>query len=102
MAFESTALEDSAAEAAAFLKSFANKHRLMILCTLVEGERSVGDLGERLGISQPNTSQQLLRLKAEGLIDSRRDGPTVFYRLADDKVRPMIEALYELFCPKIR
>ncbi len=97
--FDAAALDARAAEAAEFLKSLANKHRLMILCALVDGERSVGQLVGKLGISQPNTSQHLLRLKAEGLIATRRDGAVIYYRLANAQVRPMIETLYALFCP---
>ncbi len=93
------ALESRAAEAAEFLKSLANKHRLMILCALVERECSVGELVDKLGISQPNTSQHLLRLKAEGLIAGRRSGSVIYYRLANAQVTPMIETLYALFCP---
>lgn len=97
--FDAAALDTRAAEAAEFLKSLANKHRLMILCALVDGERSVSQLVAKLGISQPNTSQHLLRLKAEGLIATRRDGAVIYYRLANAQVRPMIETLYALFCP---
>jgi ArsR family transcriptional regulator len=97
---DAASLDAQADAAAAFLKNLANKHRLMILCALLEGEHSVGDLVRRLGISQPNTSQHLLRLKAEGLIDTRRDGATIHYRLANAQVRPMIETLYALFCPQ--
>jgi DNA-binding transcriptional ArsR family regulator len=93
------ALERRAAEASEFLKLLANKHRLMILCTLLDGEQSVGQLVRRLGISQPSTSQHLLRLKAEGLIATRRDGAVIFYRLANGQVAPMIATLHGLFCP---
>jgi DNA-binding transcriptional ArsR family regulator len=94
--------EARAADAAEFLKTLANKHRLMILCALVDGERSVGQLVERLGISQPNTSQHLLRLKSEGLISTRRDGATIYYRLANGQVAPMIQTLHGMFCPPAR
>ena len=96
------ALESRAAEAAEFLKSLANKHRLMILCALVERECSVGELVDKLGISQPNTSQHLLRLKAEGLIAGRRSGSVIYYRPgqrpghADDRdaLRPLLPVCF--------
>jgi DNA-binding transcriptional ArsR family regulator len=94
------ALESRAAEASDFLKLLANKHRLMILCSLLDRERSVGELVRVLGISQPNTSQHLLRLKADGLIATRREGAAIYYRLADHRqVAPMIATLHRLFCP---
>jgi ArsR family transcriptional regulator len=91
-------MQASAEAAAQFLRTLASPHRLMILCALAEGERSVGALAERLGIAQPNVSQHLFKLKAEGLVASRREGQTIFYRLASAEVRPIIEHLYGIFC----
>lgn len=91
-------MEARAAEAAEFLKSMAHKHRLMILCALVEGERPAGELAEMLGVSQPNASQHLFKLRVQGLVETRRVGTTIYYRLASKTVRPIIEQLYESFC----
>jgi ArsR family transcriptional regulator, virulence genes transcriptional regulator len=91
-------LEIRAERAAEFLKSIANKHRLMVLCVLLEGELSAGQLAERLETKQPNTSQHLFKLKAEGLVATRRDAQTIYYRLASDDVKPIIEHLKRMFC----
>jgi ArsR family transcriptional regulator len=92
------ALEARAAEAEAFLRSLASRHRLMILCTLVRGEMTVGALGQHMGLAQSNLSQHLAKLRDEGLVATRREGTVIHYRIGSDKVRPMLEALYDLFC----
>ncbi len=91
-------LAAQARQAADFLRSIASENRLMILCALVEGERSVGELAARLGIAQPNASQHLFKLKSEGLVAARRDGQTIRYRLASDRVAPLIAQLHAMFC----
>jgi DNA-binding transcriptional ArsR family regulator len=88
-----------AEDAAAMMKSLANPGRLMTLCLLVDGEKSVAELAERLGTRQPNVSQQLARLRLEGLVSPRRDGRAVYYSIADDRVRIILESLYGAFCP---
>ena len=91
---------DAAAEdAAAVLKTLANPQRLRLLCALLEQERSVGELEEALGCTQPYASGQLARLRAEGLVEASRDGRTVRYRLSDPRIIPILERLYEVFCP---
>ena len=85
-------------EAAALLKTLANQNRLIIACTLVEGEYSVGQLEETLGIHQPTLSQQLTVLREANIVATRRDAKQIFYRLADDKAERLIMALYEIFC----
>ena len=90
--------EARATEAEAFLRSFASRHRLMILCSLLEGELPVGELVRRLGLSQSNLSQHLARLREEGLVATRRDGTAIFYRIGSDRVRPVLAELYRLFC----
>lgn len=87
-----------AAEAAAYLKTLAHEGRLMILCHLGTGERSVGELEELLGIRQAAVSQMLARLRDEGLVDTRRDGKTIYYSLADRNTEQVIGLLYSLFC----
>ena len=91
-------LESRAAEAEAFLRSLASRHRLMILCSLLEGEMPVGELVRHLGLSQSNLSQHLAKLREEGLVATRRDGTAIFYRIGSDRVRPILAELYRLFC----
>ena len=86
------------AEAAAFLKALAHEGRLMILCHLNGGERSVGELEKLLSQRQAAVSQQLARLRAEGLVKHRRDGKTIYYSLADENVNRTIALLYDMFC----
>lgn len=93
-----TALEARAAEAEAFLRSLASRHRLMILCSLVEGEVSVGELVRRLGLTQSNLSRHLAMLREEGLVATRREGTVIHYRIASERVRPILSELYRLFC----
>ncbi len=89
---------EKAATASAFLKAISHEGRLMILCHLVTGEKSVTELEELLSARQAAVSQQLSRLRLEGLVVPRRDGKTIYYRLADDKPRKMLECVYDLFC----
>ena len=87
-----------ASRAADFLKSISHEQRLLILCHLAGGERSVGELEELLGARQAAVSQQLARLRFEGLVTARRDGKAVHYSLADERARRLIGLLYEMFC----
>ena len=84
--------------AASFLKALSHEGRLMILCHLSSGEKSVTELEQLLSTRQAAVSQQLARLRLEGLVRSRREGKVVFYELADDKARQMIDLVYNLFC----
>ncbi|MEL7180466.1 MAG: metalloregulator ArsR/SmtB family transcription factor [Pseudomonadota bacterium] len=93
-------MDAAAAEAADLLKSLSNAGRLRILCALVPGDMTVGELETALGASQSYVSGQLLRLRNEGLVASERDGRSMRYRLEDPRVRPMLERIYELFCPE--
>jgi ArsR family transcriptional regulator len=88
----------SASSAAAYLKTLAHEGRLMILCHLGSGEKSVGELEELLDIRQAAVSQMLARLRDEGLVVTRREGKTIFYSLADSNTYEMISLLYRLFC----
>lgn len=87
-----------AADAAAFLKTLAHEGRLMILCHLGTGEKSVGELEGLLNIRQAAVSQMLARLRDEGLVSTRRDGKTIYYSLADHNTEEVIGLLYTLFC----
>ena len=89
---------DSATSASNFLKAISHEGRLMILCHLVTGEKSVTELEELLSARQAAVSQQLSRLRLEGLVIPRRDGKAIYYRLADDRPRRILEVVYDLFC----
>ena len=87
-----------AADAASLLKALANPDRLMLLCQLVGGERSVTELGELTRLAQPSLSQQLGVLRGERLVATRREGKNVFYRIASLPAQKLLETLYGLFC----
>ena len=91
-------MASNAQNAAAFLKTLAHEGRLMILCHLGSGEKSVGELEDLLGIRQAAVSQMLARLREEGLVVTRRDGKTIYYSLANENTSRVIALLYELFC----
>ena len=93
---------DNAKRASNFLKALAHESRLMILCILAEGEKSVSELEDLLNLRQPTVSQQLARLRADGLVLTRRDGKAIYYRLASDEARVVIGAIYDVFCRKMR
>ena len=91
-------MKANAADATAFLKSISNPQRLLILCQLSMGERSVGDLATSLEMRQPTVSQHLARMKAEGLLTDRREGTSVIYSVQQMEILPIIDALYDVFC----
>lgn len=92
----------NATEAADFLKKFAHPSRLMIVCALVDGERSVRDLEDTLGIRQPGLSQQIAELRDAGLIIGRKESKNMFYRLADGRVSEFIDLMFRMFCNPAR
>lgn len=89
---------ENAQRASNFLKAISHEGRLMILCHLATGEKSVTALEDLLSARQAAVSQQLSRLRFEGLVVPRRDGKTIYYRLADDRATQIMEVVYELFC----
>lgn len=89
---------EAPAQAAKFLKSLAHRDRLKLLCCLVEGEASVSELEDKVGISQSAVSQHLLKLKADGILSSRRDGRMVYYAIEDTLVLDVVSLLYQRFC----
>lgn len=95
---EAAGLKARVDDASAFLKTLCNPDRLLISCALVDGERSVRELEELLGIRQPGLSQQLAELREAGLVTSRKEGKQVFYRLADRRVDVFIATMHDLFC----
>ncbi|UAB89656.1 winged helix-turn-helix transcriptional regulator [Ruegeria sp. SCSIO 43209] len=89
---------ENATRASNFLKAISHEGRLMILCHLVSGEKSVTELEQLLSARQAAVSQQLSRLRLEGLVVPRREGKAIYYRLADDRPARILEVVYELFC----
>ncbi len=88
-----------AREAASFLRSLAHEHRLAILCVLEEGPLSVGEIALALDLAQPKVSQHLMRLRAEGLVATDRDGTTIHYRVTSEPARAIAALLKLAFCP---
>lgn len=91
-------LRANAGAAGQLLKTLANPDRLLLLCQLSQGERNVGELEALLGIVQPTLSQQLAVLRREGLVDTRREGKQVYYRISSPAALAVINTLYQLFC----
>lgn len=88
----------SATRASGLMKTLGHKDRLMILCHLADGEKSVGQIADLLEISQSPLSQHLSRMRKEGLVDTRREAQTIFYSLKSGEASRIVEVLYELFC----
>lgn len=93
------ALRASADAATGFLRTLANPDRLMLLCQLTVDESCVSELEARTSITQPTLSQQLAVLRREKLVETRRDGKQIYYRIADPRVMSMLAQLQQLFCP---
>jgi DNA-binding transcriptional ArsR family regulator len=91
-------MKEAAIKVSALMKTLSNENRLLVLCQLANGERSVGELAETLNIRLPAMSQQLSVLRLEGLIEKRRDGQTIYYSLAREDVKNLIKFLYETYC----
>ena len=93
---------EQAQAAAAFLKALAHEGRLMILCHLSAGEKSVTELEQLLQSRQAAVSQQLARLRLEGLVSCRRDGKTIYYALHDPKAARLVGVVYDMFCAQAK
>ena len=91
-------MQENAARASDLMKLLSHPHRLMILCELNQGERSVGELAERIGINQSPLSQHLARMRHEGVVEARREAQTVYYSLAGEETSAVISLLYSLYC----
>jgi DNA-binding transcriptional ArsR family regulator len=92
-------LEKKAQEVSATLRLLANEKRLLVLCQLsLAGEMSVTALGEEVGLGQSALSQHLAKLRADELVATRREGQTLFYRIADGRIGQVLEALYGIYC----
>ena len=90
----------AAGQACGLLRALANEDRLLLLCQLSQGERSVSELEETVGVRQPTLSQQLGVLRKEGLVATRRDGKRIYYSVADADALAVLATLYQRFCPK--
>ena len=97
-----TDMLDQAQAASAFLKALAHEGRLMILCHLSTGEKSVGELEELLKSRQAAVSQQLARLRLEGIVSCRREGKTIYYALQDAKAERLVGVVYDMFCAQAK
>lgn len=97
-----TDMLDQAQAASAFLKALAHEGRLMILCHLSTGEKSVSELEDLLQSRQAAVSQQLARLRLEGIVSCRRDGKTIYYALQDAKAERLVGVVYDMFCAQAK
>ncbi len=95
---EQLGMLDNAERAAAFLKSIANRNRILVLCHLISAECTAGELSESIGVKPANLSQHLTWLKNEGLVKTRREGTVIHYSLSEKDVSPLITVLYDMFC----
>lgn len=95
-------MQTAADDASDLLKALANRHRLLVLCQLIDGEKSVGQLAEFLGIRDSTVSQHLALLRRGRLIAGRRDGQTIWYRIESEPARNVLTSLYKSYCePKL-
>lgn len=88
----------SASQACNLLKCMANTHRLMLICHLMDGRKSVGELAEAVGLGQSNASQHLSQLRLHGLVTTEREAQTIYYSIASEPARQVIQVLYDQFC----
>ncbi len=93
-------MQAHAQDAAALLKALANENRLMIMCTLIAGEMSVGELNEKVPLSQSALSQHLAGLREAGLVSTRKEAQTVYYSLLGDEAKKIIAVLQSIYCPR--
>ena len=93
-----SALRRQSEEVASLLKQLSHPQRLLILCSLAEGEKSVGEIEDACGASQSSVSQFLKGLRMEGLVDARREGKQVYYKISDKRVLELMKSLYQIFC----
>jgi DNA-binding transcriptional ArsR family regulator len=99
MKMQASMMEAAADQASDLLKALANRHRLLIVCQLIDGERSVGELAESLGLRDSTVSQHLALLRKDGLVAARRDAQTIYYSIASEPAREVLTTLYRVFCP---
>jgi ArsR family transcriptional regulator, virulence genes transcriptional regulator len=98
MKIDSEVMEQAADEASTLLKALSNRHRLLIICQLIDGEQSVGELAEFLSLRDSTVSQHLALLRKDGLVSARRDAQTIFYSIASEPARNVLKTLYQAYC----
>jgi DNA-binding transcriptional ArsR family regulator len=98
MKIDSKVMEAAADQASDLLKALSNRHRLLIICQLIDGERSVGDLAEFLKLRDSTVSQHLALLRKDGLVSARRDAQTIYYSIESDPARELLKTLYQVYC----
>ena len=98
MTTDQTQLMENATQVAAILKQLANPYRLMILCSIANGELTVGDLNEQVTLSQSALSQHLAKLRESGIVSTRRESQTIYYRITDNKIKHLLAVLEQQFC----
>ena len=91
-------MQSAADQASDLLKALSNRHRLLIICQLIDGERSVGDLAEFLSLRDSTVSQHLALLRKDGLVSARRDAQTIYYSIASEPAREILTTLYRVYC----
>ena len=102
MMIDSDVMKQAADQASELLKALANRHRLLIICQLIDGERSVGELAEYLNLRDSTVSQHLALLRKDGLVSARRDAQTIYYSIASEPARAVLKTLYQAFCAPTR
>ncbi len=98
MKIDSGAMESAADQASELLKALANRHRLLIICQLIDGERSVGELASCLDVRDSPVSQHLALLRKDGLVSARREAQTIYYSIASEPAREVLKTLYQAYC----
>ena len=91
-------MEHAADQASDLLKALSNRHRLLIICQLIDGEHSVGELAEFLNLRDSTVSQHLALLRKDGLVTARRDAQTIYYSITSEPAREILKTLYQVFC----
>ena len=91
-------MDEHAKQAEALLKMMANRSRLMILCHLVQGEKTVGEINQSVPLSQPALSQHLAKMRQQGLVSDRKEGQLVYYKISSKEAEALIQTLYSLYC----
>jgi DNA-binding transcriptional ArsR family regulator len=98
MKIDSDIMERAADQASDLLKALSNRHRLLIICQLIDGEHAVGELAEFLNLRDSTVSQHLALLRKDGLVTARRDAQTIYYSIASEPAREILKTLYQVFC----
>lgn len=102
MKIDAKTMQDAAGRASNLLKALANPHRLMIICQLIDGPRSVGQIADFLGIRQSTASQHLALLRRDGLLSTTREAQTIWYAISSHEAKAVLKTLYDLYCAPAR